>query len=79
MEPGSSEAWHITEAGIRGPEGKGDMLTSVCQDLKEGGMALIAVDSGRGAAALSALCDTLEVPLVSIAPSVSSTGEATNL
>ncbi|KAK5969723.1 Ligand-gated ion channel, partial [Trichostrongylus colubriformis] len=37
-----------------------------CQELKEGGMTLISIDSGRGNEAMRGLADTLEMPLISL-------------
>ncbi|CAI4228941.1 unnamed protein product [Auanema sp. JU1783] len=52
VDPGSSESWHITDA--------------VCQDLKEGGMAIVSVESGKGHESLRGLADILELPLISV-------------
>ncbi|PAV59496.1 hypothetical protein WR25_12092 [Diploscapter pachys] len=54
IEPGASEAWSL--------------ITTVCNELKEGGMTLISIDGGRGYEAIRGLADALEMPLISIAP-----------
>ncbi|KAK6011222.1 hypothetical protein OSTOST_23704, partial [Ostertagia ostertagi] len=52
VDPGSSEGWNV--------------VNTVCRELKEGGMTLISIDSGRGNEAMRGLADTLEMPLISL-------------
>lgn len=45
-----------------------EMGFKVCEELKEGAMALLALHGGRGYESLRALSDTLELPLISLNP-----------
>ncbi|KAF8357270.1 glr-1, partial [Pristionchus pacificus] len=45
-----------------------DMITTVCQELKEGAMGIISLKDGRGYDSLKGLSENLEIPLISLNP-----------
>ncbi|GMT18942.1 hypothetical protein PFISCL1PPCAC_10239, partial [Pristionchus fissidentatus] len=45
-----------------------DMITTVCQELKEGAMGIISLKDGRGYESLKGLSENLEIPLISLNP-----------